>query len=111
MASSAKHIPDIAMVMQPGPSGCTDLLIICVCPVCRMQGNVTPTTGPTNKELILAPVSRTVPGMTEPITSHQSSGYGTIRRVSPGPYLELFARRKRPGWHVCGDQAASDVEL
>src|SRR5690348_7322663 len=23
---------------------------------------------------------------------------------SPGPYLELFARRARPGWHAWGDE-------
>jgi len=27
-----------------------------------------------------------------------------IERASPGPYLELFARRHRPGWDVWGDQ-------
>ncbi len=29
----------------------------------------------------------------------------------PGPYLELFARRKRPGWDVWGNQVASDIAL
>ena len=27
-----------------------------------------------------------------------------VERVSPGPYLELFARRDRPRWHVWGNQ-------
>lgn len=27
-------------------------------------------------------------------------------RVSPGPYIELFARRQRPGWYCWGNQAA-----
>lgn len=27
----------------------------------------------------------------------------------PGPYLELFARRTRPGWHVWGNEIACDV--
>ena len=27
-----------------------------------------------------------------------------IERCLPGPYLELFARRRRPGWDAVGDQ-------
>ena len=37
--------------------------------------------------------------------------YAIIERCSPGPYLELFARRKRPGWQVWGKEVASDVVL
>lgn len=37
--------------------------------------------------------------------------YAIIERCSPGPYLELFARRPRPGWHVWGNEVESDVEL
>ena len=37
--------------------------------------------------------------------------YAIIERCSPGPYLELFARRRRPGWDVWGNEVASDVEL
>lgn len=37
--------------------------------------------------------------------------YAVIERCSPGPYLELFARRKQPGWQVWGNEVASDVEL
>jgi N6-adenosine-specific RNA methylase IME4 len=37
--------------------------------------------------------------------------YAIIERCSPGPYLELFARRPRPGWHVWGDEVDSDVAL
>lgn len=29
-----------------------------------------------------------------------------IERASPGPYLELFARRRRPGWTCWGDELA-----
>lgn len=28
-----------------------------------------------------------------------------VESVSPGPYLELFARRARPGWTVWGNEA------
>ncbi len=37
--------------------------------------------------------------------------YELIEAVSPGPRLELFARRTRPGWHVWGDEVAPDVRL
>jgi N6-adenosine-specific RNA methylase IME4 len=33
-----------------------------------------------------------------------------VERRSPGPYLELFARRKRPGWTVWGNEV-SDLYL
>lgn len=37
--------------------------------------------------------------------------YAIIERCSPGPYLELFARRKRPGWSVWGNEITCDVAL
>ena len=37
--------------------------------------------------------------------------YAIIERCSPGPYLELFARRKRPGWAIWGNELESDVTL
>jgi N6-adenosine-specific RNA methylase IME4 len=37
--------------------------------------------------------------------------YAVIERCSPEPYLELFARRKRPGWKAWGNEVTSDVEL
>lgn len=33
--------------------------------------------------------------------------YGLIEACSPGPYLELFARRRVPGWSQWGDQVDS----
>jgi N6-adenosine-specific RNA methylase IME4 len=35
------------------------------------------------------------------------SVYDLIRRCSPGPYLELFARQRMPGWDQWGDQVDS----
>lgn len=35
--------------------------------------------------------------------------YPLIEACSPGPYLEMFARRAQPGWSVFGDEAADDV--
>lgn len=37
--------------------------------------------------------------------------YAVIERCSSPPYLELFARRPRPGWHVWGNQVRSDIVL
>lgn len=37
--------------------------------------------------------------------------YDLIRQLSPGPYLELFARRQRLGWDTWGNQAFGHVEL
>ena len=34
--------------------------------------------------------------------------YERVERVSPGPYLELFARRPRNGWTLWGNQAPQD---
>lgn len=34
-----------------------------------------------------------------------------IERASPGPYLELFARRQRLGWDTWGNQALEHVAL
>lgn len=37
--------------------------------------------------------------------------YAIIERCSPGPCLELFARRPRLGWHVWGNEVDCDVAL
>jgi N6-adenosine-specific RNA methylase IME4 len=34
-----------------------------------------------------------------------------VESVSPGPYLELFARRNRLGWHTFGNEALNHVNL
>ena len=37
--------------------------------------------------------------------------YAIIERCSPGPYLELFARRPQPGWSAWGAEIESDIEI
>lgn len=37
--------------------------------------------------------------------------FAVIERCSPGPYLELFARRRRPGWSAWGNEVESDIAL
>lgn len=47
-----------------------------------------------------------------PVVGHSvkpECAYEMIERCSPGPYLELFARRRRPGWSVAGNELPSDV--
>jgi len=34
-----------------------------------------------------------------------------VEQVSPGPYLELFARRQRLGWDTWGNEALEHVDL
>ena len=49
-----------------------------------------------------------------PVQAHShkpEDAYAVIERCSPGPYLELFARRKRPGWDVWGNEVSCDVAL
>lgn len=36
--------------------------------------------------------------------------YETVQKVCPGPYLELFARRARPGWSVWGNEVESTFD-
>jgi N6-adenosine-specific RNA methylase IME4 len=37
--------------------------------------------------------------------------YDLVERLSPGPYLELFARRQRLGWDTWGNEALEHVEM
>lgn len=37
--------------------------------------------------------------------------FEAVERVSHGPYLELFARERRDGWHSWGNEVDSDLEL
>lgn len=37
--------------------------------------------------------------------------YSVVEHVSPGPYLEMFARRRRARWHAWGNEVESDVTV
>ncbi|MBL8396058.1 MAG: hypothetical protein JNK99_15160 [Candidatus Accumulibacter sp.] len=39
------------------------------------------------------------------------ASYELIEAVSPGPRLELFARRKRGDWHTWGNEVPCDVSM
>lgn len=53
--------------------------------------------------------------MFAPVHSQHSrkpeEAYDVAERVSPGPYLELFARRHRHGWDAWGDEIDSDIDI
>jgi N6-adenosine-specific RNA methylase IME4 len=49
-----------------------------------------------------------------PRTTHSEKPeqfYQLVEEQSHGPYLELFARRRRAGWSAWGDEVDSDVQL
>lgn len=37
--------------------------------------------------------------------------FAIIERLSDGPYLELFARRRQPGWDAWGNEIDSDIVI
>ena len=37
--------------------------------------------------------------------------FAIIERLCDGPYLELFARRRQPGWDCWGNEVESDIEI
>jgi len=52
--------------------------------------------------------------LSEKLTTHSTKPqivYNTLEANSPGPRLELFARAKREGWHVWGNEIESDITL
>lgn len=52
--------------------------------------------------------------MFAPVQDHShkpEEQYAIIERVSPSPYLELFARRHQPNWAAWGNEIDSDIEI
>lgn len=37
--------------------------------------------------------------------------YGLVERLSPGPYLEMYAREPRPGWSAWGNEVPCDIAI
>jgi N6-adenosine-specific RNA methylase IME4 len=37
--------------------------------------------------------------------------YDLVQTISPGPYLELFARKQRMGWDTWGNEAFNHIEI
>lgn len=68
------------------------------------------------KEKCNFPLARYLPNVVEvksvPRHSQKPDAfYEYIESVSPGPRLELFARDRREGWHVWGNEVDSDIDL
>lgn len=98
---------------NPGP-----LLTWCKPPMGRGLGDAfTPTT-----EFVLFAHR----GQLRPLSRHESTWFDgpraahsqkpeafldIVERVSPGPYVELFARRARFGWDYAGDESLGTVEI
>lgn len=52
--------------------------------------------------------------LVHPRTAHSvkpDAFFALVEECSPGPYLELFARRARAGWSVWGNEAPGSIEL
>lgn len=52
--------------------------------------------------------------MYAPVQEHShkpEEQYAVIERLSDGPYLELFARRHRPGWSAWGNEVTADIVM
>ena len=60
-------------------------------------------------------IPRNLPSLfSETRTQHSKkpeASYLLIEKSSPGPRLELFARQRRAGWKVWGNEVDSDIEL
>ncbi len=49
--------------------------------------------------------------LTGPHSQKPEAFLDLVEQVSPGPYLEMFARRQRLGWDTWGNEALEHVEL
>lgn len=56
-------------------------------------------------------VSTLLPAPRRKHSEKPTKAYDNIEAVSPGPYLELFARRERPGWTCWGDEKPNRMTL
>lgn len=76
--------------------GATEHILFAVRGKLRLQGPAHPTV---------------FPALRLPHSQKPKYSYRMIENQSPGPYLELFARHRRSGWSVWGNEVESDVEL
>lgn len=87
--------PEPSMKMGYYYRGATEHCLFCVRGKLRL-------TGPAASTAFFAP--RT------PHSVKPDSFYDMVEEQSPGPYLELFARRARLGWDLWGNQAPADPD-
>lgn len=87
---------EVVMTAYPGQGwwvrGTSEPLLICV------RGSARPPEHPP-----VGLISERMRHSKKPSNAHEYA------ELFPGPYLELFARRTRPGWDVWGNEVKSDV--
>jgi N6-adenosine-specific RNA methylase IME4 len=118
--ATSKHLPDALGVMTAWGFTYKQTLIW------HKTGNPSPFGGsvaPNHAELLLVGVKGSPPVVKRLRSSVVSAKkprahsvkpecfQDAIEQVSPGPYLELFARRERLGWDTWGDQSANSAGL
>lgn len=62
----------------------------------------------------IPPAIRVPNVFTAPKSGHSSKPelfYDIVERVSPSPWLEMFARRNRLGWHTWGNESIEHIEV
>ena len=65
-------------------------------------------------DLRIPPSQRRANVILAPRTEHSAKPehfYDLVEQVSPGPYLELFARRHRMFWDVWGNESANTAQM
>ena len=77
--------------------GCSEAILL------AYRGKVKP---PAPEDRLLGLLAPTVKHSRKPESLHLLA-----ERMSPGPYLELFARERRPGWDVFGNEVESSISL
>lgn len=89
----------------------------------KLDGNMGGSVAPNSAEFLLVGVKgspKVLQKMKSSVVAHsQGKRHSTkpevfldlIEQASPGPYLELFARRNRFGWDTWGNEAMKHVEI
>lgn len=77
--------------------GATEHILFCV------RGSLLTTQNPPRPTVVFHP--------REPHSVKPQVFFDLAAEQSPGPYLEMFARRKRPGWDAWGNEVESDVVI
>ena len=118
--TTQKYLPDAFSVMDAWGFRYCQTLTWCKTPMGTGQGGLY---CPTTEFLLLGRIGKmpqrermntTWWNIKRPHRKHSAKPeffIDVIEAMSDGPRLELFARRKRLGWHVWGDQTFRDVDL
>lgn len=86
------------------PRACHEVLLVC-------SRGATTLTGPFNVRSVQQWKQPRRPDGSKIHSAKPDAALELIERHSPGPYLEMFARRQRLGWSTWGNEVSSDVVL